>query len=131
MRISDWSADVCASERRALLLRRVVQVGVAGQPGFQRIVQALRLVGGQLRRRNLVAIRAAQVVYLVTDVVEHNVGAVAAALLDDRVAVAVDAAPDDPAFDEPVVEDGNAVVSGESVYISLDNGCHVPTIDTN
>src|SRR3546814_1245159 len=92
MRISDWSSACAlpiycrstATRRagdRALRLRRVVQVGVAGQPGFQRIVQALRLVGGQLRRRNLVAIRAAQVVDLVTDVVEHHVGGVAAALL--------------------------------------------------
>src|SRR3546814_16528486 len=84
MRISDWSSACAlpiycrstATRRagdRALRLRRVVQVGVAGQPGFQRIVQALRLVGGQLRRRNLVAIRAAQVGDLVTDVLEHHV----------------------------------------------------------
>src|SRR5690606_29494508 len=93
-----------ASPQRRLLERRLLEVGVAGGPALERLVQARRLALGQVHRADPRAVDAAQVVEPVADVIEHHVGGVALALLGDRVAVAVEADLDRVGVAEQVVD---------------------------
>src|SRR5687767_14620860 len=72
---------------RASRQRRVVQIGVAGQAGFQGRIHPRGLVGRQSRRRDLGLVGGSQVRQLVADVVEHDIGGVAATLLGQLVAL--------------------------------------------
>src|SRR5690606_2135821 len=81
----DWRRPDCGRSGD----RAVVEVGVTGQPGFQRGAEVLGFGNGQFRGGDLVAVLRAQVVEPVADIVEHHVGGVAAALLDQLVAIAI------------------------------------------
>src|SRR6185312_6057459 len=63
------------------------EVGVGGEAGIKRIVQARRLVAGDARVGNARAVAGAQGLQVVADVVEHQVGGVAATLVGEHVAV--------------------------------------------